>query len=109
MFVVSGATGLLYEVAFSKVLATIFGATAYAVSTVLSAFMAGLALGAFLGGKIAHRLRRPLAGYGVAEILVGLVCAATPWAFDGITWAYLALAASSDSLLALTAVRGVLT
>lgn len=109
MFVVSGATGLLYEVAFSKVLATIFGATAYAVSTVLSAFMAGLALGSYLGGRVAHRLRAPLAGYGLAEILVGLMCAATPWAFDGIAAAYLALAGNTQSFVVLTAARGFLT
>lgn len=109
MFLVSGATGLLYEVAFSKVLATVFGATAYAVSTVLSAFMAGLALGAFVGGRVAHRIRSPLAAYGVAEMLVGLVCASTPWAFDGIARAYIALAGSTQSLAALTATRGLLT
>jgi spermidine synthase len=107
LFLVSGATGLLYEVAFSKVLATIFGATAYAISTVLSAFMAGLALGAFLGGRIAHRLRRPLAGYGVAEIGVGLLALATPLAFDALESAYVALA--SSSLFVTTVVRGVLT
>jgi spermidine synthase len=104
---VSGATGLLYEVAFSKVLATIFGATAYAISTVLSAFMAGLALGAFLGGRIAHRLRRPLAGYGVAEIGVGLLALLTPLAFDVLESAYVSLA--SSSLFVTTVVRGALT
>ncbi|MBK8939283.1 MAG: fused MFS/spermidine synthase [Polyangiaceae bacterium] len=109
MFLVSGATGLLYEVAFSKVLATIFGATAYAISTVLSAFMAGLALGAYLGGRIAHRLRAPLAGYGYAEILVGLVIAATPWAFDALASAYLVLARGTQDIFTLTAARGVLT
>jgi spermidine synthase len=107
LFLVSGATGLLYEVAFSKVLATIFGATAYAISTVLSAFMAGLALGAFLGGRIAHRLRRPLAGYGVAEIGVGLLALLTPFAFDALESAYVSLA--SSSLLVTTIVRGALT
>ena len=41
LFLVSGMTGLLYEVAFSKLLGYVFGATAYAVSTVLASFMAG--------------------------------------------------------------------
>ncbi|MFO0548544.1 MAG: fused MFS/spermidine synthase [Polyangiaceae bacterium] len=109
MFLVSGATGLLYEVAFSKVLATIFGATAYAISTVLSAFMAGLALGAHLGGRVASRIHKPLVGYGVAEVLVGLVCAATPWFFDGITTVYLKLIPASGSLTTTTAIRGALT
>ena len=37
-FLLSGGTALLYQVAFGKKLATIFGATAYAVSAVLAAF-----------------------------------------------------------------------
>ena len=110
LFLFSGATGLLYEVAFSKVLATIFGATAYAISTVLSAFMAGLALGAHLGGRIAPRLTRPILGYGVAEISVGLVCIATPWVFDLLALTYVGIARTHpDSLGLLTAARGGLT
>lgn len=107
LFLCSGATGLLYEVAFAKVLATIFGATAYAISTVLSAFMAGLALGSWIGGRFAHRLERPLVGYGVAEIFVGLLAACTPFLFDALEAAYLSLA--SSSLVMTTIVRGVLT
>ncbi len=110
LFFVSGATGLLYEVAFSKKLATIFGATAWAVSTVLAAFMAGLALGAHLGGRFASRVSRPLSAYGLAEIAVGLVCATTPLAFDAIEQGYVALARDRQgSLAALTALRASLT
>lgn len=110
LFLVSGATGLLYEVAFLKILATIFGATAYAISTVLSAFMAGLALGAFVGGRLASRVQRPLAAYGVAELFVGFVCAATPSLFSVLSAAYVSLAVQfPSSLLAVTALRAGLT
>jgi spermidine synthase len=110
LFLVSGATGLLYEVAFSKLLAYIFGATAYAVSTVLAAFMGGLALGAHFGGKNAARAARPLMVYGALEILVGLVCAGTPGVFTLVTNAYVALAhAAPGSLAAVTAARAALT
>ena len=110
LFLVSGATGLLYEVAFSKLLAYIFGATAYAVSTVLAAFMGGLALGAHFGGKNAARVARPLMVYGALEVLVGLVCAASPGAFTRLTSAYVALAhAAPGSLAAVTAARAALT
>ncbi|MBI4700689.1 MAG: spermidine synthase [Deltaproteobacteria bacterium] len=84
----SGGTALLYQVAFGKRLATIFGATAYAVSAVLAAFMGGLALGAHLGGRWGHRVRRPLAVYGMAELAVAGVCAASPWMFDAVGQAY---------------------
>lgn len=106
LFFASGATGLVYEVAFSKSLAPVFGATAYAVSAVLAAFMGGLAVGAHLGGRVAGRFARPLVAYGFAEIAVGLVCAVTPWAFAAVEVAYVALArASHGSLGALTAAR----
>ena len=48
LFVVSGATGLIDQLCFSKYLSYVVGSTAYAVSAVLAAFMTGLALGAFL-------------------------------------------------------------
>lgn len=110
LFLVSGSTGLLYEVAFGKLLAYVFGATAYAVSTVLAAFMGGMALGAHLGGKRAARFGRPLAAYGVLEIIVGLVVAASPAALDALTRAYVSLAQKApDSLALLTAIRGGMT
>ncbi|WP_437731032.1 fused MFS/spermidine synthase [Sorangium sp. So ce1335] len=110
LFFVSGATGLLYEVAFSKLLAYVFGATAYAVSTVLAAFMGGLALGAHLGGRHAASARRPLVVYGALEVIVGAICAVSPFLFEALTSAYVAVArAAPDSLALLTAARAALT
>jgi spermidine synthase len=110
LFLISGATGLLYEVAFGKLLGYVFGATAYAVSAVLSAFMAGLALGAHLGGRNAGRVARPLMAYGALEMVVGVVCAASPSALAGVTGAYVALArAAPGSLAAITLARAGLT
>jgi len=110
LFLTSGATALLYQVAFGKKLSTIYGATAYAVSAVLAAFMGGLALGSHLGGRYANHVKRPLFVYGVAEALVGVVCAMTPLFFDVVAGAYRALiAAMPDSLVAVTVVRAALT
>jgi len=110
LFLLSGGTALLYQVAFGKKLSTIFGATAYAVSAVLAAFMAGLALGSWLGGKYGGRVRRPLAAYGVAEILVGIVCALTPLLFEGVAAAYLSsVRALPDSLWLVSGLRGIIT
>ncbi len=110
LFLVSGATGLLYQVAFSKLLAYVFGATAYAISTVLSAFMGGLALGAHLGGRRAAHIKRPLFAYGLVEVVVGLVCAASPSLFNALTATYVNAARSApESVAALTILRGALT
>ena len=47
-FFLSGAAGLVYEVAWTKMLGQLFGYSAYAVSTVLAVFMGGLAAGSAL-------------------------------------------------------------
>jgi len=67
-FVVSGASGLVLELVWSRQLGGVFGCSATAITAVLTAFMAGLALGAALGGRIAARLRSPLAAYGLLEL-----------------------------------------
>src|SRR5262245_62722538 len=106
LFVVSGAAGLVDQVCFSKYLSYIVGSTAYAVSTVLAAFMTGIALGAHFGGKVSSKIRRPLAAYGVLELAVGAAVALTPIAFEGLTGLYAGLARKApDSLALLTALR----
>jgi spermidine synthase len=71
--VVTGASGLIYQVVWFRLLGTIFGVTVYATSAVLAAFMAGLALGSLLAAHLSDRLRRPLLGYGLAEVGIGLI------------------------------------
>lgn len=81
VFVLSGASGLIYQVVWVRMLALVFGVTAYAISTVLSSFFAGLALGSFLAGRLADRLRSPLRAYAGAEALVAVAGLLTPAAF----------------------------
>jgi spermidine synthase len=71
LFLVSGAAGLVYEVTWTRAFGVVFGNTVFAVSTVLTAFMLGLALGSWLFGRIADRSIRPLLLYAVLELLVG--------------------------------------
>lgn len=106
LFVASGAAGLVDQVCFSKYLSYVVGSTAYAVSAVLAAFMTGLALGAYLGGKWATRFKRPLYAYGVLEIVVALAVAVTPFEFDALTSVYASLARTApDSVALLSALR----
>ncbi len=79
LFFLSGASGLLYEVLWMRRLTLVFGATQLAISTVLGAFMLGLAGGSALGGLFADRVRRHLVVYGVLELLIGLWAMAFPW------------------------------
>lgn len=80
IFVLSGATALVYEVVWTRQLTTFFGSTLYGVATVLSAFMGGLALGSYLLGSRADRMRNPLAVYGWLEIGTGIAALVFPWA-----------------------------
>jgi len=80
-FVLSGATGLIYEVLWMRMLGLVFGATTLAVSTVLAAFMGGLALGSALAGRLGARVMRPVRAYGLLEIGIALYALAVPFLF----------------------------
>lgn len=88
LFFSSGACGLTYQVLWLRLLSLVFGVTVYAASTVLAAFMTGLALGSMLAGPVLQRVRRPLLIFGVAEILVGLSALATPLELDAAAMLY---------------------
>ena len=87
-FVLSGATGLIYEVLWARMLGLVFGATTIAISAVLAAFMGGLALGSEIAGRWGARLQRPLRTYGAIEIGVGLYAIAVPLLFRWIDSVY---------------------
>ncbi|MBL8920820.1 MAG: fused MFS/spermidine synthase [Myxococcaceae bacterium] len=79
MFVLSGAAGLVFEVALQRSLTRAFGVSALATSTVLAAWMAGLALGALLFGRLADRTPSPLKLYAYLEIGIAVCAAAMPF------------------------------
>src|ERR671915_1413336 len=80
-FFFSGAAGLLYQVVWTRMLTQIFGNTTYAIATVLSAFMAGLAIGSYLFGQIADRGKNDFLLYGILEAGVGIYGFLVPWIF----------------------------
>jgi MFS family permease len=89
-FVCSGMSGLIYEVAWVRSLELIFGATTFAVATVLAAFMGGLALGSFCMGRVAHRFDRfhPLIVYGAIECLIAVFALSIPTLFHSLVPLY---------------------
>ncbi|MBD3160941.1 MAG: hypothetical protein GF346_02125 [Candidatus Eisenbacteria bacterium] len=82
LFLGSGFCGLVYQVVWTRQLTFVFGVTTYAVSAVLTAFFAGLALGSFFAGKLADRRRTGLALYGWIEIGIGLYALLVPFLLD---------------------------
>ena len=106
LFYASGLAGLIYQVLWLRRLSVIFGVTVYAASTVLAAFMAGLAIGSVLSSRVLRRSLSPLAAFGAAEILVGATGLLSPLLLDAASAVYTALhRASPDSLGLLTLAR----
>ena len=70
----SGFAGLVYEIAWTRLLTLHLGHTTAAVSTVTAAFMSGLGLGGAVGARIAPRLNAPqaLRTYARLELVVAL-------------------------------------
>ena len=87
-FFFSGAAGLIYQVVWTRMLSQIFGNTTYAIATVLSAFMAGLAIGSYWFGKIADRGKNDFFLYGILEAGVGVYGFLVPWFFAGAQKVY---------------------
>jgi len=77
-FLLSGATALVYQVIWVRMLGLVVGHSVLAVAVVVATYMAGLGLGARLTGGAARRAARPLVGYGLLEIGIGLFALASP-------------------------------
>jgi len=89
LFFASGVSALVYEVVWIRILSLTLSITVYALTTVLCAFMAGLAVGAGLGSRIADRVRHPLRAFGIAELGIAASGLAVPALLFGLGPAYL--------------------
>jgi spermidine synthase len=72
LFFLSGISGLVYEVIWLRILTRVLGCTVYATSVILAAFMAGLALGSYLSGRLCNTIKNKLRLYAFLEISVGV-------------------------------------
>jgi len=105
--VVTGATGLVYEVAWQRTLATLLGSHAEATAAVLGLFLAGLSAGYALFGRESRRLvaraaRRGeapplLRVYGFVEAGIGVLALLFPWAFAAVQRISLALPVTNEA------------
>lgn len=90
-FFLSGATGLVYEVAWTRSLVLVFGTTTFAVSAILAAFMAGLAAGALVFGRLVDRWGRALRIYGLLELGIAVWAVALPFMLPALEPLYRAM------------------
>ncbi len=77
LFFLSGASSLVGEVVWMRLLGLVVGNSMWAASAVVTAWMAGLAAGAWLGGRLARTVRHHLRLYAAAETVVALFYLAT--------------------------------
>ncbi|MCC7126583.1 MAG: fused MFS/spermidine synthase [Acidobacteria bacterium] len=87
LFALSGAAALVYEVVWTRLLTLQVGHGLAAASTVLAAFMGGLAVGAAAGGRVGQRLdpRAALRVYAGLELAIAAAALVLPWIFSALT------------------------
>jgi len=109
LYTLSGAAALVYEVTWTRLLTLQMGHTVSAVSTVLAAFMGGLAVGAWIAGRLHVSGPRRLRAYAALEILVAAIAIALPLllraAHPALAWAY----TDGDSMLRFAFARAALS
>jgi len=73
LFAVSGGSALVYQNVWQRSLFSLYGVNVEAVTIVVSAFMLGLGLGSFAGGKVSSRPGAPLPlWFGIIELCISL-------------------------------------
>jgi hypothetical protein len=80
MFGLSGITALVYQVAWQRILALHSGVGIYSISMIVAAFLAGLAIGSYTGGKLSLRVSpaTSLRVFALIEIGIGLFALISP-------------------------------
>jgi len=84
LFLLSGAAGLVDQTAWTRLLEGVFGHTVHTTAAVVAAFMAGLGLGAFIGGRLADRCPAPIRAYALLEVGLAFVVSASPALVRGL-------------------------
>ena len=111
IFIFSGASGLIYQVIWMRQLTLTFGSTVFATSTVLTAFMGGLALGSYyFGRKIDESTQSPLRIYALLEAGIGAFCLVWPLVLAALSAIYVLIHRNVTSeFYTLSLIRFVLT
>ena len=98
IFAISGFTAILYEVAWTRILAVPFGGMVYAFSAILAIYLVGIALGASVAARLLRYVRAPVALFGLLQGILAAAVALGSRLFDRIPhWEATAIAASMGS------------
>lgn len=91
VFFFSGVSALIYQIVWIRKFGLVFGVDVFAAATVLTAFMAGLALGNLLFGKIVDKHKNALFLLIILELGISLFALLFPITFDGLNQLYVGL------------------
>lgn len=91
-FFFSGAAALIYEIVWQRMLTLVFGVSSWSITAVLTAFMAGLALGSWCMGRVADRSSNPVRTYAFIEFSIALGALAVSFAIDPLMSVYVQIA-----------------
>lgn len=91
-FLFSGAAALVYEIVWQRMLTLVFGVSTWSITAVLTAFMAGLALGSWCMGRVADRSTNPVRTYAFIEFSIALGALAVSFAIDPLMSVYVQIA-----------------
>ncbi len=79
-FFLSGAAGLIYQIAWQRLLFANFGVDIESITVVVSAFMLGLGCGGWLGGRVADRhFGKSLLLFCLFEVFIGIYGIGSPY------------------------------
>jgi spermidine synthase len=78
LFFLSGASSLIFETLWQRMMVLVFGASAPATTAILTAFFCGIAFGSKLGGKMLSRRKNALLFYAFIELWIGLWAIGVP-------------------------------
>ncbi|MFL2541835.1 MAG: fused MFS/spermidine synthase [Candidatus Latescibacterota bacterium] len=97
-FFFSGVAALIYQTAWIRQFATVFGTSETAVAAVLSAYMGSLALGCWLAERNLIALPRPLRIYALLEAGIAFGALLLPLLQSGLTALYVGLFGNQPAL-----------
>ncbi len=94
----SGTSALIFETLWVKQLALVVGVDVHAVTIAVSAFFAGLAIGAAIVGRLADRLAEPMRLYAALEVGVAVTGVLTTYALGSSAELFVRLQATIGPL-----------
>jgi len=95
LFFLSGISGLIYEIAWVRQASLTFGVSVYAYSTVLAAYMGGMALGSYLLGRRVDKIDRVeqrWRTFAVLQIGIAILAVLSPFVLTFLNSLYAAVA-----------------